>query len=420
MPASRRIAIRLAGAAAALVAVMAGAAIAGGLPAPPVLPLPPGGSHDTDDSPANDKVRFDSTGNHSELVESIAITRSPKAAQTVAMSIPPEKLPALQAGDELRVNAEIQPSTTCVERGSRCIGKRYRINPFIRARLVLADAADPAASSIELAPGEVVRCTQRRPNRNHHCPLVFRSANLDISNLGALPCPPDACYVNLLLSADHRKAKPGNRIVLGGDRPNGKVAQDKGRISAITVRNGAAAPTTAVDQVIRPPRGLPLHPRKGGSRKRVIHSIQVPQLGPGDILQATATYRAAQPRGKKGSGGKRRRGRHAYNAFIASDLILADSPTSTTPTKAARTSGLRGELAEGNGFNCTQRSSGFKRPCFVEKAGAVKINNNQQGEVVVYLNLVARSKPLLKNARRKDKVRLRLEGGLRAVRFAPE
>jgi hypothetical protein len=417
MPASRRIAIRLTAGALALAAVVSGVAVAGGLPAPPPLPFPPGGSHNT---PATDTVRFGTTGNHSELVQSIPITRSPKENQTVAMSIPPEKLPDLLAGDELRVNAEIQPSTTCVERGSRCVGRRYRINPFMRARLVLADAADPAASAIELAPGESVRCTQRRPNRNHHCPLVFRSASLEISNLGALPCPPDACYVNLLLSADHPKAKPGNRIVLGGDRPSGKVAQDKGRISAITVRNGATPPTTAVDQVIRPRRGLPLHPRKEGSRKRVIHSIQVPQLGAGDILQATATYRAAQPKGRKGSGGKRRRGRHAYNAFIASDLILADGPSSTTPTKAVRTTGLRGELAEGNGFNCTQRSSGFRRPCFVEKAGAVKINNQQQGEVVVYLNLVARSKPLLKNARRKDKVKLRLEGGLRAVRFAPE
>jgi hypothetical protein len=417
MPATRRIAIRLAVGALALTAVASGIAVAGGLPAPPPLAFPPGGSHNT---PATDTVRFATTGNHSELLNSIPITRSPKAAQTVAMSIPPDELPDFLPGDELRVNAEIQPSTTCVVRGSRCIGRRYRINPFMRARLVLADAADPGASAIDLAPGESVRCTQRRPNRNHHCPLVFRSANLDISNLGDLPCPPTACYVNLLLSADHPKAKPGNRIVLGGDRPNGAVAQDKGRISAITVRNGATPPTTAVDQVIRPRRGLPLHPRKGGSRKRVIHSIQVPQLGPGDILQATATYRAAQPKGRKGSGGQRRRGRHAYNAFIASDLILAGSPTSTTPTKVARTAGLRGELAEGNGLNCTQRSSGFKRPCFIEKAGAIKIHNQQQGEVVVYLNLVARSKPLLKNARRRDKVKLRLEGGLRAVRFAPE
>jgi hypothetical protein len=416
MPASRRTAIRLTGVAAALVAVIAGAAIAGGLPAPPVLPLP--GPHN---GPATDKVRFATTGNHSELVETIPITRSSKKkVQTVVMSLGPEELPDFELNDRLLVNAEIQPSTTCVVPGSRCLGTRYRINPFIRARLVLADSAEPTATAVELAPSELVHCSQRRPNRNHHCPLVFRAADLDIPNPNALPCPPDACYVNLLLSADHPKAKPGNKIVLGGDRPNGVVAQDKGRISAITVRSNAVAPTGAADSVIRARRGLPLHPRKGGSRKRVIHSVDVPNLGPGDILQATATYRAAQPRGKKGSGGKRRRDRHAYNAFIGSQLILADTPSSTTPSKEARTSGLQGELSESNGLNCTQRASGFKRPCFIEKAGAIKINNNQQGEVRVYLNLVGRSKPLLKNARRKDKVKLRLEGGLRALRFAPE
>jgi hypothetical protein len=417
MPASRRFASRLIGTAAALVAVVAGAAIAGGLPAPPMLPFPPGGSHNTG---ATDEVRFATTGNHSELVETIPITRSSKKkVQTVVMSLGPDELPTFLAGDQLRVNAEVQPSTTCVERGGNCHGTRYRINPFIRARLVLANSAEPTANAVELAPSELVHCSQRRPNRNHHCPLVFRAANLDIADPNALPCPPDACYVNLLLSADHPKAKPGNQVVLGGDRPSGVVAQDKGRISAITDRS-PVAPTTAADTVTRPRRGLPLHPRKGGSRKRVIHSVDVPNLGPGDILQATATYRAAQPRGKRGSGGKRRRGRHAYNAFIGSQLILADSPTSTVPAKIARTSGLQGELTESNGFNCTQRASGFKRPCFVEKAGAIKINNNQAGEVHVYLNLVGRSKPLLKNARRKDKVKLRLEGGLRALRFAPE
>ena len=402
--------------AATLVALTAGVALAGSVP---TLPFPPGGGHN---NPGTDEVRFASTGNHSELVKSVPITKSPKQAQVVAMSIPPGQngVPTLQGGDELRVNAEIQPSTTCVERGSNCLGKRYRINPFIRARLVLADAAEPAASSIELAPAEFVHCNQRRPNRNHHCPLVFRDANLEIPDPAALPCEPDACYVNLLISADHRKAKPNNRIVLGGDRPNGVVQQDKGRIAAVTVRSDAASPTTATDATIRPRRGLPLHPRKGGSRKRVIHSIEVPALGPGDILQATATYRAAQPKGKKGSGGKRRKGRHAYNAFIGSDLILADSPTSTAPTNLVRTGGLQGELAEGNGFNCTQRRSGFTRPCFVEKTGAIKVNNNQDGEVSAYINLVGRSKPLLKNARRKDKMKLRLVGGLRAVRWAPE
>jgi hypothetical protein len=417
MPASRR-AIQAGAGAAALAVLAAGVALAGGASVP-VLPLPPGGSHNT---PATDVVRFASTGNHSELVESIPITRTPKEAQTVVMSLPPGQggVPNLLDGDQLRVNAEVQPSTTCVEKGSNCLGKRYRINPFIRAHLVLADAADPAATSVELAPARFVHCTQRRPNRNHHCPLVFRSANLEIPDIGALPCEPDACYVNLLLSADHPKAKTGNVVVVGGDRPNGVVQQDKGRISAITVRNGATPPTTVADTAIRARRGLPLHPRKGGSRRRVIHSIEVPELGPGDILEATATYRGAQPKGKKGSGGRRRRGRHAYNAFVGSQLILADTPTSTDPTRAARTAGLGSELTESNGLNCTQRRSGYVRPCFIEKAGAIKVNNNQDGEVRVYLNLVGRSKPLRKNARRKDKFKLRLEGGLRAVRFAPE
>ena len=74
-----------------------------------------------------------------------------------------------------------------------------------------------------------MRCKQKRPNRNHHCAIVFREGGLEIPDPNALPCPPDACYVNLLIGADHPKAKPANRIVLGGDRPNGEVAQDRAR-----------------------------------------------------------------------------------------------------------------------------------------------------------------------------------------------
>ncbi len=398
----------------ALVAATAGLAVAGGLPPPPVLPFPPDGNPG---GGGMDKVRFATTGNQSELVESIPITRTPGDDEELAMSIDPDRLPTFDAGDSLDVQAEVQPSSTCVVPESRCVGRRYRINPFIRTRLVLADAADPDAAAIELAKPRVVHCVQRRPNRNHHCAIVFRDADLDIPDPNALPCPPDACYINLLVGADHPKAKPGNRIVLGGDRPGGSVAQDKGRISAVIVRANAPDPTFAVDGAIRA-GGLRLHPRPGGSRKRVVHSIEVPELHDGEVLEATATFRAKIPSGRKGSGGQRRRKRHAFNVFIGTDLIFADSPTAIEPTHVARTAGLRGELAEGNGFNCTQRPSGYRSPCFVEKAGAIRVRNDVSAPL--YINLVSRAKPKLKIARKRDKVKLRAEAGLRAVRFSPQ
>jgi hypothetical protein len=395
--------------------VTAGIALAGSLPPPPVLPFPPTGNPN---GAGTDQVKFATSGNHSELVEKIPITRAAGEVETLAMSVgPDEDLPPFSPNDLLRVVAEVQPSTTCVVAGNRCIGRRYRINPFIHARLVLADAADPAAPAVELTPERVVHCTQRRPNRNHHCPLIFSSADLEIPDPNALPCLPDACYVNLLVSADHPKAQSGNKIVLGGDRPNGEVAQDKGRLSAIVVRSGAPEPTAAIDGTVRA-RGLRLHPRPGGSRKRVIHSVQVPALHRHEVLLATATFRAAIPSGRKGSGGHRRRKRHAFNAYIGSDLILADTPSSTQPTNQAQTFGLQGELAEGNGFNCTQRASGFTTPCLVEKAGAIRIKDDVK--TPLYINLVSRAKPLLKNARKKDKVKLAPKGGLNAVRFAPQ
>ena len=48
--------------------------------------------------------------------------------------------------------------------------------------------------------------------------------------------------MNLIVGAWAKKAQRGNRVVLGGDLPDGGVIQDKGRLNVVVVPPGASPP----------------------------------------------------------------------------------------------------------------------------------------------------------------------------------
>ena len=94
-------------------------------------------------------------------------------------------------------------STTCVSEGPRCVGTRYDFNPIVGAQIVLSAAPEVGVASVPLSAPQQVRCKQRRPNRNHHCTLVFPNLETTIGDPSTLPCPPTDCYVNLLVGASN-------------------------------------------------------------------------------------------------------------------------------------------------------------------------------------------------------------------------
>ncbi len=84
-----------------------------------------------------------STGRQAELRETVAITaqreRGPEAVLSLA-------LPRVKRGDRIRFNGEVTVTTTCVQRDRRCIGRRYRFDPRLRAQIVLAGASRAAGA----------------------------------------------------------------------------------------------------------------------------------------------------------------------------------------------------------------------------------------------------------------------------------
>jgi hypothetical protein len=357
------------------------------------------------------KAQLATSGNQSELVKKLPIAKRPGARDRVVMSLGPDELKRIEAGDTIRAGGEVQVSTTCVRDEPRCIGRPYPINPTVTAKIVLAAEPNATAPSLPLSEQPVSRlCKQRRPNRNHHCTLAMRNVETAIPTPGGLPCPANACYVNMLVGASHPNARKGNVVVVGADRPDASVVQDKGRLNVVQAR--ADVPPPAVSQssdVVS--SALPLTEGKKVKR-RVVHSLPITAPKKGDVLAFDSSF-VANISGLR------------FNTFVSARVIVAESPTSTEPTGIAKQAAiLRGDATESNGFNCTLGPSGYSNPCTVVKSGATRIRSDAVDALgqpqTLYLNVVGAAKPLLaEKLKGAPRISIRPSGGLDVYRYSP-
>jgi hypothetical protein len=353
------------------------------------------------------------TGSDSELVKRVPIARRPGSRDRVAMRLDPSALEPIEAGDRLRAGAEVQVSTTCVDPGKRCVGRSYDINPTVTARIVLSPSPQANSGFLPLSESRTVLCKQRRPNRNHHCTIAIPNTETQITDLSALPCPPTACYVNLIVGAHSKKSKKGNVVVLGADRPDGSVVQDKGRLNLVQAHADVRAPTlSGSDALVTPELPLTI---SNSEKRRVVYSVAVPAPLKGEALAFDASFLA-------GISALR------FNTFISSRVIVAETSTDTKSRGIAKNAiPLKGQATESNGFNCTLGASGYANPCTTVKAGSVAfirdvVDKATGAPATVYLNVLAGAKPLLaeKGARDLDKVSLApLPCGLSVWRYTP-
>ena len=361
--------------------------------------------------PRTPKAVFATTGDDSELLRAVPIARKPGKRDRVAMRIPPSELGTIRQGDRLRVSGEVQVSTTCVEPGSRCVGTHYQTNPTVTARIVLSPSPSADSGFFPLSPSRSQLCKQQRPNRNHHCTIAIPNTETVISDVGALPCPADGCFVELIVGAHNRKAKRGNMVVLGGDKPDGSVEQDKGRLNVIQAHGDVPAPkVTSTNDLVS--SKLPLGV-DDSDKEQVVYSMPIKAPQKGEVIafdtRFTANINALH-----------------YNNFIASQVILAQHPDVTrTRGIAKRADPLNGKATEVNGFNCTLGQSGYPSPCTSVKAGALRFKRDvldkDTGEpATIYLNVLAAAKPkLTEKIEPGDKVAVgALPHGLTVTRYA--
>jgi hypothetical protein len=383
---NRTTGVRLAFATSALAAGLAGASA--------------GASEEGERDP---RVRVATTGNQSERIETMPITRAVGAEKRVVMSLGPGRLPDLMRGDRVRITAELGVTTECYRQLPRCRRSPYRYDPRVRAQLVLA--ASPKAKgkrrTMAISERRHETCTQRRPQYEHHCILTFRHAGFRVRAPQRLPCALNRCHVNLVADVHHPRASSNEVMVVGGQRPSGKIKQDRGRINAIRYRN-----TVPSDFHTTGTRQLRFRAAPPDLKKRVAISKRLRGLRRGEQLAITAGFRE-------------RISHLPYAVRTSVYLILAESPRKTRPGRFVRSHAVGfGEISENNGQNCTTPPG----TCGYSKVGVLEMRSDAVTpggrRKPLYVNLVVVLGPKVREARARDRVRLR-KGRIRLERFPP-
>lgn len=349
------------------------------------------------------RVRVATTGNQSERVKTMPITRAPGAEKRVVMSLGPRRLPDLVRGDRVRITAELRVTTECYTLQPRCRRSPYRYNPRVRAQLVLAPSpkAKGKRRTRAISGRHHETCTQRRPQYEHHCIVVFRHAGFHTRAPQRLPCALNRCHINLVADVHHPRASANEILVIGGQRPSGKIKGDRGRINAIRYRD-----TVPSDFHRTGTRQLRIRTAAPDLKRRVVISKRLRGLRGGEQLAVTAGFRediSPLP----------------YAVRTSVYLILAESPRHTRPGDFVKSHALRfGEISENNGQNCTRPPG----TCGYRKVGVLEMRRDavtpRGRPKPLYINLVTVLGPKVLEARSRDRVRFR-KGLIRVVRFPP-
>ena len=342
------------------------------------------------------------TGRRAELRPTVPIADRAGEKTRSVLSL---KLPRLERGDVVRLNGEVTITTTCVEQIGRCIGRTYNFDPRIRARIVIAPGrgTDSRGKTVDVSRSVGLTCEQTRPNRNHHCPLVVKKGGFKVEELRDLPCKADACRLNMLVDASHRKASSNQFVVVGSDQPDGSVEGGKARLSAAVSNGGLDIAKSGTTRI----RNRDIKASFSGG-KTVIYSQRLGNLERGDVLLV---------------GSKQRTAIRNLPYFVSNQIVIGTKPTATQPSRLSRRIVSRSGLAtETTGFNCTIGSSAFQSPCVGVKSGLASIEREVRDKrgrsVPLYVNVVSRGFPKLAQSRASfPPARVLKGGGLKVQRL---
>jgi hypothetical protein len=340
----------------------------------------PAGAHAASNASAS------TTGNGGELRKTVPITRRQGAEPRVVLSLGPGKLGGIQRGGRLELSSEVQLTVDCDRRSRRCAGRPYRYNPTITVTLALGKRRSANKPGRVLARKTLV-CRQKLPDRQHHCPVVFDKA----TPVGKhFPCRLDRCFANVIVSASSPRAHRDNQIIVGANKPSGRIVQNKSRLNAVVLGRSAHGRRLATHHLRK--RSLRLRPQR-----KVLLSQKVEGLERGDVIAAASGLRSDV--------------RHlGYNALVGAELVVARGPNATDPSRLIRHSvSQNGLISPVNGTNCTPVNS----PCLTRKVGVATIRRDLRGgsgePLPLFVNLVIRTKQ--KRVGRQHGDRLRLRGG---------
>ena len=326
---------------------------------------------------ADPLVRAVTTGDGSELVKTIPISRKKGAKPRVVMRVGAQRLGELRAGDRLLASAEVEV-TTCLDAPERpgyedsCVGRVYPYDPHVQAKIVLGRNPDSTRGLPVGSPREL-ECSQHHPNRNHHCTMVLPWKHMTLRE----DCR--GCHLNLVMSAwKSNQARDGHQLMIGAHQKDGPIEQDRGRLNLMRIRPGDApdpAPKAGEKVNVRVPVA-----REGSQPKEVIaRSIRLTNLEAGDQIYVeglTRTNISSVP----------------YNVLITGEVYTARTRRALHGGGTAEFVAPNPEIAEHNGFNCTQGRSAHRNPCMRPRVGVVRVTKDVD-EIFINMWIDAVAKP---------------------------
>jgi hypothetical protein len=300
-------------------------------------------------------IAIGATANQPELVETIPIDGAPVAALSLGPRTKTETpLPDLEPGDRLLAFAELELTTDAEDAGHPGrIGNAYSYAPAVEAALRLAGKA----GVVDLAPAWRQRVTHQR----HHAVVTFGDAEFRV--------PRDwngGSSIELVVSATHADAKPGDVLLVGQNEKVPKVVQDMAGIRVVRFRPGTAREPAPVSSSACLCSGVPV-----AKRHTVVLSHELAGLVEGEQLLVRGrlvTDASALP----------------APARISTRMFIADSQEQLEPGGAAGGSVTwKGHLSKFTGFNCVPDEG----PQVSSKYGVAAVR--QAPGRSLYVNLVA-------------------------------
>lgn len=349
-----------------------------------------GGGHGGGGGGQRHRGRFDvgSTENKPELKKTIPIGTVAGKGRKVVLSLGADSdtdspLPDLAADDRLLAFAELELTTDADDpHNPGRIGNAYTYAPDVEATMLLAD--DPGAT--EAKRGRAIELV-RKPwkgtisHQRHHEVVTFGDGELSIP-AGGLPWRGPA-YLNVVVSASHRKAKPGDVLLVGQNETTPVVVQDMAGIRVVRFRPASShGPDATIENAC-------LCGEIAITKKHtVVLAHELPALAKGERLLVEG-HLVTDATGLPAP------------ARISTRMFIADRPDQVEPGGAATTCVTwKGQLSKFTGFNCIPADG----PQTTRKYGVAKVVAAPAGDL--YVNLVAVSGAPFGGTRATDRLRI--------------
>ena len=225
--------------------------------------------------------------------------------------------PGCERGDRLELSSEVQVTVDCDKPSARCAGRPYDYDPHVHG---LARAGGSQVASGALAG-----------DRSAH-PQLPPAAPKPPAPLpgGTSTAPPGSATTSRARSTAATRtsssapraplASGDQRMIIGANKPNGRIVQNKSRLNAIRLAPGETARRLVTERLRR--GSLRLRPRR-----KVVLSQKVDGLERGDVLAVAAALRSDV--------------RHlGYNALVGGELVVARGPRAADPEPPRAALGL--------------------------------------------------------------------------------